>query len=193
MSLRALLFVTVLGLLWSGLAHAQPTSDETAATDKAHHTISVEQLRHAAAQRFPLRHSIPGVLRIDLQAPSLRLLPAQNRLSAAMSVEAAGPALERSYKGFLNVEFALRYEPDDRTIRAHQLRIKGLQMPGLQPSVVDILNLYAPAMAEQSLLEIVLYQLRPQDLALPDAMGMRPDRITVTDQGVDIAFAPKPQ
>ncbi len=193
MNRRFLLSSTVLGLVSASLAYAQPVTSDTEQTSRPHHTISLEQMRRAVAQRFPLRHSVTGLLHIDLQAPSLRLLPAQNRLSAEMAVEAAGPALERSYKGLFDVECTLRYEPGDHTIRAHRLRIKRLQMPGLQPSMVDMLKLYAPAMAEQGLLEVVLYQLRPQDLALPDAMGMRPDSITVTDQGVEIGFALKSQ
>ena len=43
----------------------------------------------------------------------------------------------------------------------------------------------------QSLRELVL-QLRPQDLALPDAMGLEPDSITVTPQGLVIGFVTKP-
>jgi hypothetical protein len=33
--------------------------------------------------------------------------------------------------------------------------------------------------------------LRAQDLALPDAMGLRPDRITVHDDGLVVSFVPK--
>jgi hypothetical protein len=189
---RLFLSATALGLVPAWLASAETLAGETGPNAKPHQTISVEQLQRAVAQRFPLRYSVPGLLHTDLQAPSLGLLPAQNRLSAEMAVQAAGPALNRSHKGTLMVDFALRYEASDQTIRAHQLHIQRLQIPSLQPSVVDMLNLYAPAWAEQSLLEVVLHQLRPQDLAVPDAMGMRPDRITVTGQGVEMEFALKP-
>ncbi len=192
MNRRLFLSVTALGMVSVGLAHAQPVAAETEPTGKPRHTVSLDQMRRAVAQRFPLRYTVPGLLRMDLQAPSLRLLPVQNRLGAEMAVEAAGAVLERSHKGLFDVDFALRYEASDHTIRAHQLRIKRLQIPSLPANVVDMLNIYAPAMAEQSLLEVVLYQLRPQDLTVPDAMGMRPDRVTVTDQGVEIGFALKP-
>lgn len=149
-------------------------------------------MQRAVAQRFPLRYPVAGVLNLDVQAPQLRLLPAQNRLSAEMVVDAAGQALARRHKGTLEVDFALRYESSDRTIRAHQLRIQRLQFPTLQPGVVAMLNTYAPALAEQSLLEVVLHTLRAQDLALADVMGMRPNSITVTDQGLVIGFVVKP-
>jgi hypothetical protein len=51
---------------------------------------------------------------------------------------------------------------------------------------------YGTALAEQSLLEVVLHTLRPQDLALPNGLGMQPGSITVTNDGLTIGFAPKP-
>jgi len=61
-----------------------------------------------------------------------------NRLGAVMDVMAAGPALERTHQGTLDVEFALRYEATDRTVRAHQLRFRRLLFPTLQPGVVAL-------------------------------------------------------
>ena len=144
------------------------------------------------AQRFPLRYPVQGLLNLDLQPPTLSLLPAQNRLRAAMVVDAAGPALNRSHRGTFDLDFALRYEASDRTLRAHQLRIDRLRFPSLQPSVVELLNTYAPALAEQSLREVVLHRLQPQDLRMADAMGMQPGAITVTDAGLVIGFVLKP-
>ena len=166
--------------------------EQTAPQAKPHYTVSAAQLQRSVAERFPLRYPVPGVLNLDLQVPLLRLLPEQNRVSAEMAVDAAGPALQRSHKGSFEISFALRYEASDRSLRAHQLRFKRLQFPTLQPGVVDMLNAYGAAVAQQSLLEVVLHQLRPQDLALADVMGMQPGSITVTDAGLVISFVLKP-
>jgi len=40
---------------------------------------------------------------------------------------------------------------------------------------------------------VVLHRMRPQDLALPDGLGMQPGSITVTDEGLTIGFVPKPR
>ncbi len=149
-------------------------------------------LQRSVAERFPMRYPVQGLLNLDLQPPTLILLPAQNRLRAAMVVDAAGPALNRSHHGTFDLDFALRYEASDRTLRAHQLRIDRLRFPTLQPGVVELLNTYAPALAEQSLREVVLHRLQPQDLRMADAMGMQPGAITVTDAGLVIGFVLKP-
>ena len=186
-------FALPLYLPLAQIARAEPTEGEADDVPQAlpHHKVSVAQLQAAVAQRFPLRYPVPGLLTLDVQAPTLRLLPALNRMGALMAVEAAGPALERRHRGALDVEFALRYEATDRTVRAHQLRLARLDFPSLQPGVVALLNTYGPVMAERSLLEVVLHTLRPQDLALPDAMGLQPGSMTVTNAGLTIGFVPK--
>ena len=155
-------------------------------------TVPTAVLQRSVAERFPIRYPVQGLLNLDLQPPTLSLLPAQNRLRAAMVVDAAGPALNRSHRGTFDLDFALRYEASDRTLRAHQLRIDRLRFPSLQPEVVALLNTYAPALAEQSLREVVLHRLQPQDLRMADAMGMQPGAITVTDVGLVIGLVLKP-
>jgi len=176
------------------LAFAQDTDTpaEASAQAQPRTTVSAAEMQLAVTQRFPLRYPVQGLLDLEVETPKLRLLPAQNRMGAEMVVQAEGPALQRMHQGLLDVDFALRYEASDRTIRAHQLRIRRLQFPSLQPGVVALLNTYAPALAQQSLLEVVLHQLRPQDLALADVMGLQPGSITVTEAGLVIGFVPKP-
>ena len=156
------------------------------------YTVSAEQLQQAVAQRFPMRYGVPGLVDFDIQQPQLRLLQEDNRMRAQMAVVVDGPALERAHRGAFDVDFALRYEPSDRTIRAHRLQFRHLRLPGLTPQASDLLNTYGTAMAAQALQEVVLHRLRPQDLAMADGMGMRPDSITVTDQGLVIGFVFKP-
>ena len=108
-----------------------------------------------------------------------------------MAVDAAGSALRRSHAGLFDVEFALRYEASDRSLRAHQIKLGRLDFPTLKPAVNDLLNAYGPVLAEQSLREVTLHQLRPQDTALFDGMGLQPGPITVTAKGLTVAFVNK--
>jgi hypothetical protein len=182
---RKFFFAAVCCLALAGVARAALPQPQPV------YTVSTEQMQREVAQRFPLRYPVPGLLDLELQAPHLRLLPQQNRLSAEMAVEAAGPALLRSHKGTFDVDFALRYEAIDRTVRAYQLRLQHLRFADLQPSASELLSVYGPALAEQSLQEVVLYQFAPKDLALTDALGLQPGSITVTDDGLLIGFVAK--
>jgi hypothetical protein len=189
---RRFLLTAALSLALPALALAKPQDSEDAPPPPPRYTVSKEQLQTAVAQRFPMHYPVPGLLDLDLHSPQLQLLPLSNRLSAELAVQAAGPALQRSHTGTFALEFGLRYEASDRTIRATKLRLQRLQFPTLQPGVVALLNAYAPALAEQSMLEVVVHQLQPKDLALADVMGLQPGSITVTESGLVIGFVAKP-
>jgi hypothetical protein len=159
---------------------------------QARYTVSAEQLQQMVAQRFPSRYPVVDWLNMDVQAPVLRLLPDQNRLSADMPVQVTGPALPRSQNGTLEVDFALRYDASDRTIRAHKLRFKRLRIADLPLVATDLLNTHMPSIAEQTLQEVVLHQLQPKDLITVDNLGLQPSTITVTDSGLVIGLEVKP-
>ncbi|MDP3809792.1 MAG: DUF1439 domain-containing protein [Hydrogenophaga sp.] len=185
LSLPLALGVPTLG--WAADAEAGDRPDKPPG-----YPVSLDQMQQAVAQRFPRRYPVQGLFDLDLKAPRLRLLPEQNRLRAQMAVEAAGPALNRRHQGSFDVDFGLRYEASDRTLRAHQLRLARLEFPTLQPRVTEMINLYAPALADQSLREVVLHELTAKDLAAVDAMGMQPGPITVTNNGLVIGLVLKP-
>jgi hypothetical protein len=161
-------------------AHGQPS-----------YTVTTAQLQDAVAKRFPVRKRANGILDITVQAPQLRMMTEQNRLGATMAVEAGGPALRRAYPGTFDLDFALRYEPSDMTIRAHELRVNTLQFESVPPEISMLLASYGPQLAEQALQGAVLHTLKPQDLALPDSMGVQPSTITVTAKGLVIGFVNK--
>ncbi|HMS26316.1 MAG TPA: DUF1439 domain-containing protein [Burkholderiaceae bacterium] len=170
----------MLGLLGCSGVKAQPRF-----------SVTLEQVQQVLAPRFPRRYPIAGLLDLAVQAPVLQLLPADNRLRATMLVDAAGSALQRKQSGTFEMDFALRYEPSDRSIRATKLRFRRLYFPGLLPAVSDLLNRYGQPLSDQLLKEVVLHQLRPQDTAMMDNFGMQPDSITVTETGLVFGFAAK--
>lgn len=189
---RLLLSLVTVGLFGHSLA--QTTGAASAEPPPALPRITVPQdlLQTEVAKRFPVRYPIAGLVNLDLGAPRLGLLPAQNRLRAEMPVTAAGAALARTQQGRFTVDFALRYEHSDRSLRAHQLKVYRFRFPGLQPEAVDLLNTYAPALAEQSLREVVLYQLQQKEAAMADLLGLRPGQITVTEQGLLVELVQRP-
>ena len=155
------------------------------------YTVPLAQLQSMVDPKFPRSVPVQGLINLTVQTPHLRLLPEVNRLGAAMALDVAGPALRRSYPGSLDVEFALRYEASDRTLRAHQIQLGRMEFPSLRPAVNELLNAYGPQLAEQSLREVTLHQLRPQDTAVFDGLGLQPGPITVTAKGLTVAFVSK--
>ena len=78
-------------------------------------------------------------------------------------------------------------------MRATELQVNALQIDGLPAQASTLLAGLGPTLAQQALREVVVYQVRPRDLALADSLGLQPGRIIVTAQGLEIELAPKPQ
>lgn len=154
-------------------------------------SVSSAKLQEMVTKRFPKQFPVAGLLQLSLTTPMLTMLPERNALNALIPVELGGKVLKEVYNGTLNVDFSLRYEPSDRTLRAHQIKVNSLEMNGLAPAMSDMLATYTNALAEQALGQVVLYQLQDKDLALVDALAMEPGAITVTPQGLTIALVQK--
>lgn len=154
-------------------------------------SVSTQKLQEMVARRFPKEFPVAGLLQLKLQPPTLAPVPERNMLNAVIPAELAGKVLRESYGGQLDVDFALRYENTDRTLRAHQIRLNSLQMNGLAPAMSDMLATYANVLAEQALGQVVLYQLQDKDLELANTLGVEPGAITVTAQGLTVALVQK--
>jgi hypothetical protein len=153
--------------------------------------ISAGELHKALSARFPARFGVAGVLQVDVSEPSLLLAPARNQLGAGLIARVSGVQLRQAHTGELDVAFSLRYEPSDKTVRAHRMEILDLRWPGLPRETVQALQRLLPAMARDAMGEVVLHRFTARELALPDAMGLEPENLTVVDDGLVISFAPK--
>jgi hypothetical protein len=183
---RRIAFLACAGVMLAGWGAPRP------ARAAPNYRVSLRQLQEMVGQRFPLRYPVAGLFDVTLDTPILHVLPDLNRLASALPLRVAGPALRRSYSGELALDFGLRYEPADRTIRAHHLRVEALRMDGLTGPAQALLEQAAADMARQAMLEVVLHKLRPQDLALAETMGLQPGAITVDGDGLVVEFVNKP-
>jgi hypothetical protein len=154
--------------------------------------VSLQQLQEMVDRRFPMRYPVAGLFELSLDAPRLQPLPDLDRLGCAFTLRAAGPALRRRYEGEADLDFGLRYEPSDRTIRAHHLRVEALRVDGLTGQAQAVLEQSVGELVRQQMLELVLHKLRPDDLALADTMGLQPGGIHVTWDGLVVEFVNKP-
>ena len=152
------------------------------------YTVSLAELLAMLSERFPRRFPLAGLATLELLSPGLALRPEANRLRARVPAVLSGPAVGMPREGVLEVEFGLRYEPKDRTLRAHDIVFHSLEMEGLEPAAAALLQAWAPRLARRALGEVVLHRLEEKDLALLDGLGLQPGAIAVTDQGLSIAF-----
>ena len=132
-------------------------------------------------------------MELEVGAPALLLLTTRNKLGAALRLEARAPAAPDKVAGEVDVLFALRYEPMDRTVRAHDPEVHRLHVPGLAPEAAAAIAHGVRALLSSMPGEAILHRFTDRELALPDAMGFEPGNLIVLEDGLDIEFVRKPR
>ena len=156
-------------------------------------TFSLERLQAAVAKRFPRSYSVQRLLDVSVQAPLLSLLPAMDHIGAQLSLSASGPLLQRDYTGQADVDFALRYEPSDRSLRATELNVNALRLDDMTESGAALLQNYLADAVRKAVREVVVYRLGEDDLRLADTLGLQPGAITVTGDGLRVELVAAPR
>ena len=155
--------------------------------------VSAAQVFEALSARFPLRWGVPGVIELVADTPRLLLLPQDQRIGATLQLQASGPQLREPEGGEVDLVFALRYESEDRTLRAHRPDFLDVRWARMPPQTARAVRRLLREMARQAMGELVLHRFTARELALPDTLGLQPEAITVLDDGLLVRFGPKPR
>ncbi|GAB1385069.1 hypothetical protein MASR1M59_02170 [Melaminivora sp.] len=156
------------------------------------YSVRLAELQQALAGRFPRSYPLAGVLELQLHTPQLALRPERDQLNAVIALQANGLLLQgRQPQGLLDVDFGLRYEASDRSLRTDRVQVNTLRLQGLPAGLSQQLSRHGASLAAKALDGLVLHQLRPSDLALADGLGVQPGPIRVTAQGLTVEFVPR--
>jgi len=158
-------------------------------------SVSASELQALIAKRFPIERRVLEVFELQLSAPTVRLLPQDNRLATELNLLATDRLSGRSLQGLLGLSFALRYEGADGTLRLMQPRVERFDV-GDGSGQASRLGAQAQHVvgpwAEQLLDDAVVHRLKNEQLAALRAAGYQPGTLTVTAQGIDVVLMPLP-
>jgi hypothetical protein len=151
------------------------------------------ELQALLARRFPMQRSVLEVFELQLDQPSLRLDAAARRLSTELGLSGSDRRTGRTLQGRLGVDYALRLEAADSSLRLVQPRVTRLQIdPGTGPAGGLRLNentqRIAVALIERALDDLVLYRVPAERLERLRALGLQPGSVEVTPAGVEITI-----
>lgn len=167
-------------------------------------TLDEAELAERVGRLFPQTRRLLEVLDIELSAPRLRLLPDTNRLALSLWLRSRERLLGHSGHGQLAFDSALRWAPQDHTLRLTQVRVQQLWFeagpgpanpPPAPPAggaarrdTPDTLPRLGPALAEKVLEDLVIYRLGAEPQARLREAGLVPGAVTVTARGVEITL-----
>ena len=158
-------------------------------------TLGEGELQAQLAKRFPMQRSLFDAFELQLSDPVLRLDAQANRLATELTLRASERASGRSLQGRLAMDYGLRWEPADGSVRLVRPRIESLQLddvPGLSPRRAERVQRLGSALAERLLDDLVLYRVAAERLAMPLSAGYQPGALRVTPDGLEITIEPLP-
>ena len=152
-------------------------------------SLSLDQLQTQLERQFPRQQRLLEVVDLTIARPVLRLLPERNRVATDLDLSATERLSGRTARGSLALDYALRYEASDGSVRLSQVRVQDVRLDlgsgPLSPSGVRIGGL----LAERLLDDFALYRVDAERLKLLQTLGITAADIVVTARGIDLKFA----
>lgn len=164
-------------------------------------TLSEVELAALVGRAFPLNQRVLELLDVQLAAPQLRLLPERNRLAVDLSLSSRERLRGTEARGRLVFDSALRYEPQDASVRLTQVRVQQVQLDSAGPSptapAADRLTgntqRLAQVLVERALEDLAVYRISAERQASLRQWGVQPGAVTVTARGLEITLAALPR
>lgn len=156
------------------------------------YTIPQAQLQQAVAKRFPYSQSLGNLLELQLQAPRLSLLPRRNRIGTVLDLTLSGQLLGEVYSGTIAMDYGLRFEPQDNTIRMTDVQVTSLNLDNVPPAYQGVVQRYAPGLAEQLFEDFPLHRISAADMARANGLGYTLGGFKVVPDGLQVTLDPKP-
>jgi hypothetical protein len=181
----ATLFRTGLALMLAALLAACATTGGSKVM-----TFSEADLARMLEQHGPFERRLLDALDVRMQNPTMRLVPASNRLASSFDVSATERASRRTLSGRMAVEYGLRYDDLDKAIRMTNVRVNTFQLDNVPAEKKAGVQSLGTLIAEHMLEDAALYRFRPSDLKTAEGMGLKPGNVAVTSRGVEVTLAP---
>ncbi|HEY9023327.1 MAG TPA: hypothetical protein VIP05_03425 [Burkholderiaceae bacterium] len=153
--------------------------------------ISESQLALLMARQFPIQRKVMEVIDLDITNPVLTLIPQGNRVGTELDVTAVDRLFGNSATGHVKLDYGLRFQASDHTIRMTEVRVRELTLASGSNNLHGAAQRLGGLVAENALENLVIYRMKPAQADEMDRLGLVASPITVTPQGLHMSIAPK--
>jgi|APDOM4702015118_1054815.scaffolds.fasta_scaffold43358_2 hypothetical protein len=153
-----------------------------------HVTLSEADLQRLLERQFPREQRVMEVFDLRIARPTLRLLPERSRIATEVEVTAGERLTGRTLRGSVALDYGLRYEPSDASLRLTQVRVQDLKLDVGGTALQGQAARMGGMLAERALDDIVIYRV---DEARRDQLrraGVAGADIVITARGVELRF-----
>jgi hypothetical protein len=153
--------------------------------------ISESQLTLLLARQFPMERKVMEVIDLNITNPQIELLPQANRVGTELDVTALDRLFGSSAMGHVKLDYGLRFQASDHTIRMTQVRVRDLTLSSGSNNLRGAAQRIGGLVAENALENMVLYRMKPAQADEMDRLNLVAAPITVTAQGLHMTVSPK--
>jgi hypothetical protein len=156
-------------------------------------SVSESELTLLLARRFPLERKVLEVIDLQVANPQLRLLPDRNRVGTELDVSALDRLFGTRAQGHLALDYALRFEPADHTIRMAQVHVRDLTLESGSNNLHGAAMRIGTLVAEEMLENLPLYKMKPNLADQMERLNLVAGPVLVTAQGIQMTVSPRAQ
>ena len=153
--------------------------------------ISESQLGVLMARQFPMERKVMEVIDLNITNPVLTLIPQDNRVGTELDVTAIDRVFGSTALGHVRLDYGLRFQPSDHTIRMTQVRVRELTLSSGSNNLHGAAQRIGGLVAENALENLVLYRMKPAQADEMDRLNLVASPITVTPLGLHMSVSPK--
>ena len=153
--------------------------------------ISESQLTLLLSRQFPMERKVLEVIDLNITNPQIELIPQGNRVGTELDVMALDRLFGSSAMGHVKLDYALRFQPSDHTIRMTQVRVRELTLSSGSNNLRGAAQRIGGLVAENALDNLVLYRMKPTQADEMDRLSLVASPITVTPQGLHMTVSPR--
>ena len=154
-------------------------------------TFSDAELSELLAKRFPMDRRVAELVDVTVSSPRVWLIPDRNRLGTSFDVQAGDRLWGKALQGKLALDYALRFEPSDESIRLTQVRVQQFQLDTASSPIPLPAQRIGGLLAERMLEDLAIYHLKPEQSERMRRAGYQTSAVNVTSRGVEITLQPR--
>ncbi|MBT9597027.1 MAG: hypothetical protein IV094_13680 [Vitreoscilla sp.] len=153
---------------------------------------SENELNQMLAKRFPLDKQVLNLLDVSLSRPQLTLRPEVGRLSTEFEIRASERLLGRAWQGRLLLDYGLRLERSDYSLRLVSPRVVAASLDRADRDRPPVAAERLGSLLVETLLDdLVLHRLKPEQVERLAQAGYEPGNLEFTTRGIQITAVPR--
>ena len=150
--------------------------------------VSIDTLQRAIERQYPQQRRLLEIVDVTVARPVLRLLPERNRIATDLDLSAVERLSGRIVRGRLALEYALRYEPTDASVRMTGVRVQDVQLQLDAGPLSATGTRLAGLLAERLLEDFTLYRADAERVRQLQQLGITAADVEVQRDGLLLRF-----